>query len=233
TQGGYGVNSYYAELRIPVLGDLPGVKSLDLNPSARYDDYSTFGGQFTYKIGLDYAITADVRVRGSYSTALRAPRVSELYSGTSTANPSSGGDPCETNPAYRANSNFGKGILTAGSTCSRAVAGGAAVTAFSDPLDASPNSQLIALQGGNPNLQPETARTITAGIVLTPRPAPGLTLAADYYNVAISNTILTGGVAGAVGPDFVLNNCYGPAQNERFCADIIRDAHGNIIQINS
>lgn len=233
TSGGYDVKSYYAELQIPVVNNLPLVQALNLTPSFRYDDYSTFGGESTYKVGMDFEISSDVRLRATHSTALRAPRVSELFSGTSTFNPGAGGDPCETNPAYSANRNFGRGVLTAGSTCSRAVAGGAAVTNFTSPLDAIPNSVIPALQGGNPNLQPESADTFTGGFVLTPRWTPGLTVAADYYSIDLSDTILTRGVVGAVGPDFVLLQCYGPAQNELFCKDIIRDSNGNIVQINS
>lgn len=233
TDGGYNVRALYAELRIPVLNDAPFAKALNLSPSVRYDDYSTFGGQTTFKVGLDYQPTSDVRFRGAYATAIRAPRVGELYAGLSGSNPSAGGDPCETNPAYSGNTNFGNGVLTAGSTCSRAVAGGAAVTSFTSVIDANPNSQIQQSQGGNPNLQPEKAHTITAGIVLTPAVTPGLTVTADYYNVKISDTILTSGVAGSTGVDFVLNRCYGPAQDERNCAYVLRDSRGNIVQIDS
>ncbi len=233
TSGGYSVSSAYLELRVPLLKDMPFARSLSLTPSARYDDFSEFGGRTTYKLGLEYRPWEDIRFRAAYSTAIRAPQVTELFSGTTIGFPSASGDPCETNPAYAANGNFGKGLLAAGSTCSLAVAGGGAVTHYVDPIDAVANAQIQTLQGGNRNLQPEKARTFTGGFVLTPGLAPGLTAAVDYYNVDLTDTVLTSGIAGSVGADFLLNGCYGPAQNAQFCREIVRDSRGNLIQVNS
>ncbi len=237
TGGGYDVKSLYGEFQVPVLKDVPFVKNLDVNGSARFDDYSNFGGQTTWKVGINYEVTQDLRFRAAYATAIRAPQVGELFGGTVISDNGAGGDPCETNPNkdpnIPKNTNFGKGVLTAGSTCSRAIAGGAAVTNFTDSLDLTPNNQVQVLQGGNENLQPEKARTTTVGAVITPRWVPGLTLAVDYYSIIITNYILTGGVAGTVGADFILNNCYGPNQNETYCADVIRNSAGQIFQINS
>ncbi|MBB3953784.1 TonB-dependent receptor [Novosphingobium sediminicola] len=42
---------------------------------------------------------------------------------------------------------------------------------------------------GNPDLKPERADTWTLGAVYTPRFAPGLSVAVDYYNIAIGNAI--------------------------------------------
>lgn len=233
TRGGYGVKAVYGELQVPVLRGLPFARALNLSPSVRYDDYSTFGGKTTFKVGLDYEASSDIRFRGAYSTAIRAPRVAELFSGSTLSAPTGGGDPCETNPAYSANRNFGKGVLTAGSTCSLAVAGGGPVTSFTSLFDINPNSQIQQLQGGNANLRPESAHTISAGFVLTPRVAPGLTFTADYYDVALSDTILTSGIGGSAGIDFILNRCYGPAQDTSYCAYVVRDANGGIVRIDS
>ena len=233
TAGGYDVKSLYGELRIPIVNHVPFIKSLSLNPSARFDDYSNFGSQTTYKIGIDYEATDDIRFRAAYSTAIRAPQVSELFGGQSISDNGASGDPCETNPALSGNGNYGKGVLTAGSTCSKAVAGGAAVTNFTDTLDQTPNSQVQVLEGGNKDLQPEKARTLTGGFILTPHWTPGLTLAVDYYSIIINNTILIGGIAEATSPDLVLNGCYGPEQNQSFCSLITRNAAGNIVQISS
>ncbi len=237
TTGGYDVKSLYGELRIPIVNNLPFIKSLSLSPSARFDDYSNFGGQTTYKVGIDYVATNDIRFRSAYSTAIRAPQVGELFGGTSISDNGASGDPCETNPANSAqvaqNGNFGKGVLTAGSTCSKAVANGAAVTNFHDVLDDIPNNQEQVLTGGNTKLQPEKSRILSAGFVLTPRWTPGLTIAADYYSIIIDNTILIGGIANAASVDLILNGCYGPEQNAAFCSLITRDKNGNIFQINS
>jgi len=70
---------------------------------------------------------------------------------------------------------------------------------------------------------------------VTPPFTPGLSLAVDYYNIRIDNTVLTGGVVTALGsPDPILLGCYGPAQNLAYCALIHRNPvdHG-IIQVDS
>jgi outer membrane receptor protein involved in Fe transport len=45
---------------------------------------------------------------------------------------------------------------------------------------------IIQVTRGNASLKPERARTYTAGIVLTPHFAPGLTLSADYYAIDLT-----------------------------------------------
>lgn len=54
---------------------------------------------------------------------------------------------------------------------------------------------------GNINLLPETARTISGGVVLTPTFIPGLSLSADWYSISITKEITT--IAAAT----ILNQC--------------------------
>lgn len=42
--GGFDVDEYYGELIVPLLADQPALDLLDIELSARYSDYSTFGG---------------------------------------------------------------------------------------------------------------------------------------------------------------------------------------------
>ncbi len=51
-----------------------------------------------------------------------------------------------------------------------------------------PAGQYNTLEGGNPLLDPETADTITAGIVWTPQAIRGLSITLDYYSIAIDRT---------------------------------------------
>jgi outer membrane receptor protein involved in Fe transport len=55
----------------------------------------------------------------------------------------------------------------------------------------SPAGQYNFLQGGNPNLSPETADTDTIGVVFTPRFIEGLTLSVDWFKIEIVDTIST------------------------------------------
>ena len=52
-----------------------------------------------------------------------------------------------------------------------------------------PANQYNGLLGGNPNLSPEKADSLTAGVILQPRFIPGLALTADYFNIKVKNVI--------------------------------------------
>ncbi len=235
TAGGYNVGAVYGELSIPILADTPFFKSLTFTPSGRFDHYSNFGSAKTFRLGLNWQVNDDLRLRGTYSTGFRAPQVFELFGGQFLSDNGTSGDPCETNKALaNGNANVGTGILTAGSQCSKAVAGGAAVTTFSSPLDLLASSQVPTLEGGSAALQPEKSREYNFGVVLTPTFIPGLTFEADYYRVKVTNTILAGGIGVNFGNDLILSQCYGAAQDPNYCNLIHRSAtSGAIIQIDS
>ncbi|WCT74141.1 TonB-dependent receptor [Sphingomonas naphthae] len=61
---------------------------------------------------------------------------------------------------------------------------------LSDPLT-NTFGTLPVVSGGNPNLQPERARTYTAGIVLKPPFIPGLQASVDFYSIKIDDAIAT------------------------------------------
>jgi outer membrane receptor protein involved in Fe transport len=183
--------SAYAEVKAPLLKDLPFAKSLDLDTSARYDYYTLFGRSLTWKVGLDYAIDDDVRLRGSRSTGFRAPQVKELYGG-GFESAESGVDPCDPSsvPSY------------AGSpACNAALkAAGVDPKTFVSGL----TGQITAVTGGNRSLKPEVSSSWTMGTVLTPSFIPNLSIALDYYDIHIRNTI------GTIGAQSIVNDCYGP-----------------------
>ena len=241
TAGGYGVWSVYTELRVPLLKDLPFAESLTFTPSARLDHYSLFGDATTYKLAGDWQVTDDVRVRGTYATGFRAPSTAELFGGAGISDLGAGGDPCDTRAAgFAGNPNIGVGLLGAGKQCSVALAGvagaetGGVVTNFTPAGDNQANGQLQVQLIGAPNLKPELSHSFNIGFVATPTFLPGLTGTLDYYEVKISNAILTGGLVGLTGtPDVVLVGCYGPAQDASKCALIHRNQQGVITQIDS
>ncbi|BAJ01571.1 TonB-dependent receptor plug domain-containing protein [Shewanella violacea] len=83
TSGEYDVSEAYIELAIPLLSGLPFAEQVDLSAAMRYFDYSTFGSDSTWKLGLTWRVTDDLMLRSVASTAFRAPSVDELYSGKS------------------------------------------------------------------------------------------------------------------------------------------------------
>lgn len=171
TSGSYATSSGYVEVNAPLLSNLPFVKMLTLDASGRYDYNTTFGQAMTYKVGLDYAINDDWRLRGSHSTGFRAPQLRELYSGASQGQ-IGGADPCAPGQAY-ANSAACLASLPAGVTTSQLIAG----------------SQVTEATGGNPQLHPETSQEWSLGGVATPHWIPGLSVSTDFYTVLIRNEI--------------------------------------------
>src|SRR5207248_1275014 len=77
----------------PLLGGMPGVEDLEFQAAARFNDFSTFGTNTTYKMGVRYSPIRDITARATYGTAFRAPNVGELYGGASDDYPSVT-DPC-------------------------------------------------------------------------------------------------------------------------------------------
>ncbi|WP_299570258.1 TonB-dependent receptor [uncultured Shewanella sp.] len=83
TAGSFDVNEAYVELAIPLISDVMLLEQVDISAAVRYFDYSTFGDDTTWKLGLTWRLFDDLMVRGVQSTAFRAPTVSELYGGKS------------------------------------------------------------------------------------------------------------------------------------------------------
>jgi iron complex outermembrane receptor protein len=79
--GKVNVKEVYLEAAIPLLKDLPFVRSLDLNLAGRLTDYSTSGRVETWKIGLNYVPFDDLRVRATVSRDITAPTLYQLFQG--------------------------------------------------------------------------------------------------------------------------------------------------------
>lgn len=73
------------EAEVPVLKDLPLVRSLDVNLAGRYTDYSTSGTVQTWKLGFVYNIVDQLRFRGTTSIDIRAPTLNDLFQPPVTA----------------------------------------------------------------------------------------------------------------------------------------------------
>lgn len=71
---------------------------------------------------------------------------------------------------------------------------------------------------GNPVLRPESADTLTAGVVFTPSFLPGFRASVDWYDISI------GGAVAILSSQDTLNRCQ--AGNTALCAFVARDANG-------
>ena len=165
------VKEAYLELSAPLLANLPLIDSLTLNGAVRYSDYNLFGSDWNYKVGADWQVGAGFSVRGTYGTAFRAPSVPELFGGV-TQGQLTTTDPCSN---YSTSTNA---TLVANCRASGVPAGYVQL-----------GNAILTNTGGNINLQPETAETLTAGVVFQPKFARGLTLTADYFDINIEGGI--------------------------------------------
>ena len=75
------------ETDIPLLKDSAIADSLNVNGAARYTDYSTSGVVWTWKLGLDWRVNRDIRIRATRSRDILAPSVTQLF-GAVVVNPS-------------------------------------------------------------------------------------------------------------------------------------------------
>lgn len=202
TTGKTSVKEIAGELFVPILADQPFFHKLNVTLGARYSDYNITGGVWSYKGEVEWSPVQSVLFRGGYQKASRAPNVGELFSartGTQVqiGNPPAGGDPCDSrNPAF------------AGSSASalRALCVATGVPSSFASTYTAATVAVPASNQGNLNLKAESSRTITAGLVLTPKlNTPffaNLSFSVDYYNIKIDDVIST--VAG----NTALNRCY-------------------------
>lgn len=75
------VKEGFVEAVIPILKDAPLAERLELNAAGRITDYSTSGSVKTWKLGISDQIFHDLRVRATLSRDIRAPTLSDLFSG--------------------------------------------------------------------------------------------------------------------------------------------------------
>jgi len=236
TRGQFNVYELFSELRIPLLRDMPFAESLDLNLAGRFSDYSTVNTTSAWAASLEYEPVSWLKFRSQYAVAVRAPNISELYSGRNQTFPTVV-DPCMGltlsggQPAFFNNpSNAGSGIdaSTIGSSAARAC--------YSDPTLAARvarDSYFIPtqpeLQGvggfdeGNPNLDAEKGTTVTAGVLFNPKWnswLEPLSVSIDYFNIKVDNAIQQ------YGRTLTLDRCYGGATPNQldpfYCGSIVR-----------
>lgn len=207
-KGEYSVKEVFAELSIPLLANMAFAQNVNLDLASRASDYTTVGNTFSWKAGLDWAFNDSVRVRATYSNAVRAPNIGELYNPQSV-NFFSISDPCSA-------PNIGRGADPALRQANCSALG---IPVGWTPIDTSTRR---GLQGGNPDLKEESSKTFTIGAVVTPSALPGFGITVDYWDIEIEDAISS--VSGQQLADRCVDAA-GGISNE-FCASISRDIAG-------
>jgi iron complex outermembrane receptor protein len=173
TSGAFDVKEVFGEIRVPIIQDAPFAKELSFEGGYRYADYSSSGPVDAYKAGVDWQITPDIRLRGSFQHAVRAPNVNELFHPTQF-DLTAGTDPCAgATPQFTLAQCQNTGVL--------ASQYGNIVQCVS--------SQCESTNGGNPSLKPEVSDTKSLGFVFTPTFIPGFNLSVDWFDINVKGVI--------------------------------------------
>ena len=219
TFGAYTVKDVFGEVSVPLASGMTGVKDLSVESAVRSSDYNTVGRVTTWNLRLNYAPIDDVRFRGAYSRATRAPNLSELYQGASQNFPTGVSDPCD-----------GITAASSGAIAAACKAIPAIAKAINSPggfnysfLD---YQTITGYNSGNPHLQPETAKTVTVGLVFTPTALRNFTATVDYYNIKIDNAV------GSIDIPTLLNQCL-LTGSPTYCTSVFRDPNsGKLTRID-
>jgi outer membrane receptor protein involved in Fe transport len=185
----------------------------------RQSDYSTVGKVDMWRAVAEYSPIEDITFRYNRGTSVRAPNIVELFSPQSRNFTTAAVDPCDSGQF---------GAASAGQRAQRSVTCASMIAGY-DPLTFTSNigpgrSSLALLQGGNPLLEEESARTEQIGFVFSPRFLDNFRLSFDYFDYVVDDYIST------IPIQTVFNLCYDSNEATSanpFCAFIRRDPTGS------
>jgi len=205
----------YTEALVPLIDKGDSVHYLGLELGVRYSDYKNAGSVWTYKAGLEWQPIESLRFRTMFQHSVRAPNNQELFTEQFTESgymiDENSPDPCSASSDPDGNGNTEKCILQG------IPAGQIGV------FEATQFYPVNFVQGGNPDLVPESSDTITAGVVITPTAIPEMTIAIDYFDLEVTDTI------GAINAMAI---CFDPLNvGHIFCENIQRDQTENIFEL--
>jgi iron complex outermembrane receptor protein len=206
------VSEEFIELRVPLVQDKPFSKDLVFGTGFRHSNYSVSGGVNTYKFDMQFAPIEDLRFRGSYQRAIRAPSIIELYNPQLLGLIQFGNDPCAA-PATASLANCLRTVSAAQAAAFTAAYGNGGST---DVIPQAISGQLGQVQGGNTQLQPEKAKSYSFGMLFSPRAVPNLTGSVDFWQIR-----LTGAVA-PIPAAVALGQCLSGV-NPAYCPLIVRE----------
>lgn len=215
-KGYYEVSEVFAEVTAPLLFDLPGVELLTVDGAIRIADYTSIGNATSWKLGLDWQVVEDLRLRATRSSALRAPNIGELF-GEASQTFFTVDDPCrEENLANLADDELRR------NNCA----------ALGVPVGFNSNYDSQTLEGetgGNRALGAEQSTSETIGLVYQPSWFEGFTATVDYWKIKLTDAIAT------VGAQTIVDRCVDSQTgiNNEYCGLIDRNGASEITLIRS
>lgn len=212
-RGGYTAEDFFGELIVPIASDRPFMQELTLEAGIRYSRYKIdtpsdpkFNAT-TYKLGGTWQPIEALKFRANWQKAVRAPNIGELFAPLVTGLTNLADDPCAgtTNPALvTATLPLNPALATNPNLVAVCIAQGATLAGIG-AIERPAAGQANGTGGGNPLLEPEVAKTLTLGVVISPKSLiPGFNATFDYYKIRVTNAI------NAPLPGDVIGACFGP-----------------------
>jgi outer membrane receptor protein involved in Fe transport len=194
TKGSDKVTEAFAEVQLPILADRPFVDLLEVDGSARWTHYKSYGSDVTYALSAQWAPIENIRFRGNYGTNFRAPNLYEQFIADQIGFYGATVDPCD---GFAAVSQPGDTLYQNCLAALTPILGADAVN-----FETSGGSVQVTTTGGKDVLKAETAKTWGVGVVLSaPKHIADLSLAIDYFNIEVKGEVATLG-------NLLLNFCY-------------------------
>jgi iron complex outermembrane recepter protein len=211
--GKYSVSEAYAELRAPLAVKRPYAELVDVNAAGRVSKYSFLGSaELTGKLGARWKPTTDLVLRGSYGLGFRAPGIGELF-GSQSRFDAVLDDPC---------SDFNRPDVSA-AVRQRCIELGVPADGSYSQL----NPQISVTTGGNPELEPETSRSINVSLAYSPKQLQDREWASNVdFELAFYDISLEGAVA-ALDAQAQLDSCVAGG-DDTLCNGITRTSQGSI-----
>ena len=171
-------SALYAEFNIPV------VKHFEISAAARVDKYPELSAHFSPRLAFRYTPTDSILFRGTIENGFRAPNLVESATSVKYSYQSNTTDPLrcqQANALSNALNNQAAGLNP--NDPNVAILQARAESVYNNEC----NFYLADKTVNNPNLQPETSRSISVGMVI--EPVKGYTASVDYWHIDRKNTI--------------------------------------------
>ncbi|MBV7259238.1 TonB-dependent receptor domain-containing protein [Erythrobacter crassostreae] len=205
----------FGEIDVPLMAGKPLVEELNVNLSGRVTNEQFYGTNFTYAIKGGWRPISELLVKLSYGTSFRAPNLRENFLGSQTGF-NTLFDPCavpddafnDVTGTYDATQDDREDFILA--NCVREGRDPTSAGLQDDPagggsLPPIQNPSVEIARGGSLDINPETSRSITAGMAYEDTWGSDfdVSLGINYFDIKLEDSIIS------PNGQFILNDCYG------------------------
>lgn len=189
SEGSRNVWSAFAEFIVPVVPfseNRPMMKSVDLQIAGRFENYNDVGSVVKPKLAMSWVLFGKTQVRAAYSEGFRAPNLQQVHTPVTT----------RVNTRMDWYKNWAAVL--------RGDIEGLEQATYSKGVE--------SLRFGSEDLDPETSKNYSAGLVLVPSKEAGVALTVDYWRIEQEDLVGLFGDANQIALDFAmrLEGSYNP-----------------------